>query len=85
MKVAHNAHVIAAGELTDSHVGETFSYENHEGVVFHARVAFVEIRPDLVNVTLDGVVHEGNSVVLGLRPEEQLHFTGDARTERPNG
>ncbi|WP_371667534.1 hypothetical protein OG985_07795 [Streptomyces sp. NBC_00289] len=75
MKVAPDARVIAAGDLNDTHVGERFSYENAEGVAFHARIAFVEVRHDLVNVTLDGVVHEGNSVVLGLRPEEELHFT----------
>ena len=80
MIVSQNARVIAARDLDDSLVGEAFSYETEDGNIMHARIAMVHIRKAaagesaLVEVTLDGVVHDGNSVLLVLRPEDGLVF-----------
>ncbi|MFQ6145783.1 hypothetical protein ACLMNJ_22380 [Streptomyces seoulensis] len=75
MTVAHNARSIQARELNDTLVGEAFSYESSDGVELHGRIACVEIRTGDVRVTLDGVIVDGSSVVLQLRPDEELWFS----------
>lgn len=74
MIVDNNARYIKARELNDTLVGEPFSYQGPNGDL-HARIAMVEVRNSEVNVTLDGVIKDGSSVVLVFGPNEELIFT----------
>lgn len=75
MILDNNARAIQARELNDTLVGEPFSYESEDGIEMHGRIAFIEKRPTVVKVTLDGVVHDGSSVVLNLSPAAELWFS----------
>ncbi|MEU6339905.1 hypothetical protein ABZ883_03005 [Streptomyces sp. NPDC046977] len=75
MIVDPNAKAIKARDLNDTLVGEAFSYETNDGIALHGRIAFIEIRPTIVKVTLDGVLQAGNSVVLDFQPEVELWFS----------
>lgn len=75
MIVDNNARAVTAGDLNDSFVGEVFSYETKDGVEMHGRIAFIEKRPHLVKVTLDGVLQGGSSVVLEFLPSVELWFS----------
>ncbi|MYS20692.1 hypothetical protein GA0115240_12237 [Streptomyces sp. DvalAA-14] len=74
MNLDHNAQAVTAAQLNAAFVGEAFSYETSEGVPVYGRLAFAEVGPTKVLVTLDGVLHEGSSVVLTLAPEDELWF-----------
>lgn len=74
MNVADSALRIAARELNATFVGEAFAYESSEGAAVYGRIAFVEIKSATVLVTLDGVLHEGSSVVMSLSPDDTLYF-----------
>lgn len=75
MIVDNNARTVKAGDLNDTFVGEVFSYETEEGVELHGRISFIEKRPHMVKVTLDGVLQNGSNVVLDFLPSVDLWFS----------
>lgn len=75
MNIAHNARSITARDLNDTLVGEQFSYEDSAGKQLHARIAAVESSGGAVDIYLDGVVVNGSTRVLTLRPTDELWFT----------
>ncbi|MFC4033202.1 hypothetical protein ACFO3J_17145 [Streptomyces polygonati] len=78
MNFEPNAQAVAARDLNGSLIGETFAYRTSEGVPVFGRIAFAEVGPSKVLVTLDGVLHEGSSVVLTLAPDDELWFSRTA-------
>ncbi|MCC4320052.1 hypothetical protein [Streptomyces malaysiensis] len=75
MIVSHNANAVAAKDLNDTFVGEPFSYEAEDGTAVHAKIAMIEVTDKEVRVFLDGVLTDGRSARLVLRPNEELWFT----------
>ncbi len=75
MIVSHNANAVVAKDLNDTLVGEPFSYEAEDGTAAHAKIAMVEVTDEEVRVFLDGVIKDGRSARLVLRPNEELWFT----------
>ncbi|WP_405583502.1 hypothetical protein [Streptomyces sp. NBC_01190] len=78
MNIDHTAGTVAAQDLNGAFVGRTFSYETTQGFPVFGRVAFIEIKPTEVLLTLDGVLHEGSSVVMTLAPTDELSFSAVA-------
>ncbi|WP_333769856.1 hypothetical protein [Streptomyces sp. IBSBF 2435] len=74
MNLADDVVRVAARDLDLDWVGSTFAYESREGVAVYGRIAFIEVKPEKVLVTLDGVLHEGSSVVMTLAPGDTLCF-----------
>ncbi|WP_329140125.1 hypothetical protein OG552_35330 [Streptomyces sp. NBC_01476] len=75
MNISANTRTVAARDLNDSFIGRTFAYESSEGIPVYGRIAFAEVGPTKVLITLDGVLHEGSSVVMTLAPQDELAFT----------
>lgn len=73
--ISHIANAVAAKDLNDTLVGEPFSYEAKDGTAVHAKIAMVEVTDKEVRVFLDGVIKDGRSARLVLRPNEELWFT----------
>ncbi|WP_030928475.1 hypothetical protein [Streptomyces sp. NRRL B-24720] len=77
MIVDNNARKILAHQLNDTLVGEPFSYEDSAGKQTHARIAAVETNGGSVDIYLDGVVVNGSTRILTLRPTDELWFSPD--------
>jgi hypothetical protein len=78
VNVDNNARTVAARDLNESYIGEVFAYRSSEGIPVYGRIAFAEVGPTKVLLTLDGVLHEGSSVVMTVLPDDELWFNPPA-------
>ncbi|MER6235940.1 hypothetical protein ABT185_07670 [Streptomyces clavifer] len=74
MATVQNARIVAVRNLDGTLIGKPFSYKDNKGKELHARIAAFEPNGYRVDIFLDGVLVNGSTRILTLRPTDELLF-----------